>query len=382
MSDFEKLTKDLVAMVPAPVTKALVGLLILVVGLFIVKILSNVFKKMIGRISILKNNKLVSPLTTLFKAILTIFVLIATLQHFGLTSVLAPLELMLAQFLSVIPNIIGAGVVGYAGWLIAKLVSELVGVALEKLDKQIALKTGNHEIKVSTFGSAFVFAVVLLPIIVAALGVLNIPSISVPASNMINELMSTLPNIVGAGIILTVAYFCSRFIVFLVSGILIGLGINELPKKLALDGFFTETFTPIKLVEMTIMFFTMLTATVAAVETLGIPVVSQIFEKILSFGGGILVGTIILIIGNFLGTLVYQRLVSSGSHALAGVAKVAVLGLVLAMGLRSMGLAENIVNMAFGFSIGAVSVAFALAFGLGGRDSAKELADRWVSKLK
>ncbi len=199
---------------------------------------------------------------------------------------------------------------------------------------------------------------------------------------MINELMSAVPNIVGAGIILVVAYFVSRFIIFMVSGLLVGMGINELPKKLAIEEFFKGTLTPIKLIEMTIMFFTMLTATVAAVDTLGIPVVSQIFEKILSFGGGILIGTIILIIGNFLGSLAYKRLVSSGSHALAGIARVAILGLVLAMGLKSMGLAENIVNMAFGFSIGAAAVAFALAFGLGGRDSAKELTDRWVSKLK
>ena len=66
----------------------------------------------------------------------------------------------------------------------------------------------------------------------------------------------------------------------------------------------------------------------------------------------------------------------------AGIARVAILGLVLAMGLKSMGLADNIVNMAFGFSIGSAAIAFALAFGLGGRDAAKNLSDTWVQKLK
>ena len=47
-----------------------------------------------------------------------------------------------------------------------------------------------------------------------------------------------------------------------------------------------------------------------------------------------------------------------------------------------MGLADNIVNMAFGFSIGSAAIAFALAFGLGGRDAAKNLSDTWVQKLK
>ena len=51
------------------------------------------------------------------------------------------------------------------------------------------------------------------------------------------------------------------------------------------------------------------------------------------------------------------------------------------MGLRSMGLAENIVNMAFGFTIGAVAIAVASAFGLGGRDAAKSVADKWAANI-
>jgi len=74
-------------------------------------------------------------------------------------------------------------------------------------------------------------------------------------------------------------------------------------------------------------------------------------------------------------------LIASGNGGLANIARVAILGLVLAMGLRSMGLADNIVNMAFGFTIGAVAVATALAFGLGGRDAAKSVADNWASKI-
>ena len=46
-----------------------------------------------------------------------------------------------------------------------------------------------------------------------------------------------------------------------------------------------------------------------------------------------------------------------------------------------MGLADNIVNMAFGFTIGSVAVAAALAFSLGGRDAAKTMADSWVTKI-
>ena len=130
------------------------------------------------------------------------------------------------------------------------------------------------------------------------------------------------------------------------------------------------------------MFFSMLTAATAAVNTLGIDVISSIFAKVIEFGGGLLVGGVILIIGNFLGSKAHQKLTESGNSGIANIARIAILGLVLAMGLKSMGLADNIVNMAFGFTIGSVAVATALAFGLGGRDAAKEIADHWARKVK
>ena len=85
---------------------------------------------------------------------------------------------------------------------------------------------------------------------------------------------------------------------------------------------------------------------------------------------------------NFLGTLAYEKLTEHGSPGLANIARIAILGLVLAMGLKAMGLADNIVSMAFGFTLGSVAVAAALAFGLGGRDAAKSIADDWAKKIK
>ena len=75
-----------------------------------------------------------------------------------------------------------------------------------------------------------------------------------------------------------------------------------------------------------------------------------------------------------------QRANPDGRTGLARIARVAILGLVLAMGLRAMGIADDIVNLAFGLVLGAVAVAAALAFGLGGRDAAGKLADRWVQE--
>ncbi len=360
---------------------ALIGLLILIVGLIVVKFLAGIFRRVLNKVDFLDRSNLSSPIASLIKAVLTIFVLMAVLQHFGLTDVLAPLKDMLNKFLAAVPNIIGAGVIGYAGWVIAKIVSELVGAGLHKVDQQLYEKTGNETMKVSKIGSGFMFAVILIPIAVSALGVLNIPAITEPASDMLNKLMAAIPNIIGAGIILAVTYFIAKFVISLLSSILDGMNIDDMPQKLGITGMFNDSFTPTKLIGSAIMFFSMLTAATAAVNTLGIEIISNIFAKVLEFGGGILIGGIILIVGYFLSTVAYNKLQKFSSDGIANIARIAILGLVVAMGLRAMGLADNIVNMAFGFTLAAVAIAVALAFGLGGRDAAKSIANNWANKI-
>ena len=367
---------------------AIIGLLNLIVGLFVVKIVSGIVTRMLKKVDFLYRTNddksvtdLASPIASLIKAVLTIFILMAVLQHFGLTDVLVPLKDMVSEFTGALPNIIGAGIIMYAGWIIAKIVSQLVSIALGKFDDQLAEKTGNDDIKVSGFGGALVLVAILLPIIVSALGVLNIPAISDPASAMIQKLMEAVPNIIGAGIILLVAYLVTKFVIHMLNTLLDGMHINALPEKIGAQSLFTESFTLTRLIGTAIMFFSMLSASTAAINVLGIDIISTIFAKVIEFGGGILVGSIILLIGNFLSGLAYAKLSQTSSAAIANIARFAILGLVLAMGLKSMGLADNIVNMAFGFTIGSVAIAVAIAFGFGGKDAAKAITDSWAAKI-
>ncbi len=140
---------------------ALTGLAILVIGLFLVKFFVGLLKKLLTKVPALKREQpdgtvtdMASPILSLAKAVLTILVLMAVLEYFGLTNVLDPLKEMVRKFASVLPNIIGAGVISYAGWVIAKIVSQLAAVALGKVDEQLAERTGNKDISIEIWGQS------------------------------------------------------------------------------------------------------------------------------------------------------------------------------------------------------------------------------------
>ena len=101
--------------------------------------------------------------------------------------------------------------------------------------------------------------------------------------------------------------------------------------------------------------------------------------------GRILAGLVVFAIGLFLANLAFSIISSSGNsqaRVLAQVARIAIIALVSAMALQQIGVAPDIVNLAFGLLFGAIAVAIALAFGLGGRDVAQEQVREWLTSFK
>ncbi len=89
-------------------------------------------------------------------------------------------------------------------------------------------------------------------------------------------------------------------------------------------------------------------------------------------------------LGIYLAKIVAESV--QNSHApqsgfLALVARIAILIFAGAMALRQMGLANEIIVIGFGLIIGAVAVAVAIAFGIGGRDLAAKKLDEWSKTM-
>ncbi|MFM2080110.1 MAG: hypothetical protein RLZZ219_792, partial [Cyanobacteriota bacterium] len=90
-------------------------------------------------------------------------------------------------------------------------------------------------------------------------------------------------------------------------------------------------------------------------------------------------------VGLYLANLAAGLLRSSGSQQgalLAQICRVAIVAFSGAMALQQIGVAPSIVNLAFGLLLGAIAVAAALAFGLGGRDVAAEQWRAWMDDFR
>ena len=308
------------------------------------------------------------------------------LSILGLTGLLIPVQNMVNEAVAYLPNLLIAGVIIFVGYILAKIVRGIV----EGLSNSLGLQTQAEKIglfknsNVSKFLGSFVFAIIIITALIVAFEALGIEAISQPATAMLNQIMYAIPQIIAAGLILIVAYVVSRFVGRLVAELVSGAGVDEIPMKLDVQRFLGQTRVS-DIIGYLIVFFTMLFAVSEAADRLGLEQISVLIAMFIQFGASILLGAVILVVGFWLANVVanvIQRGEYNSSRWLGNLVRILIMGLVIAMGLRAMGIADSIVNLAFGLTLGSVAVAFALAFGLGGRQPAERLLSDLLDKAK
>ncbi len=307
------------------------------------------------------------------------------LAAFDLRGLLEPVQGMLGKLLDMVPNVFGAAVIGFVGWLVAKvlrgLVTNLLAAAgADKMGSQIGLA---EAVKLSRLAGTIVFILIFVPTLIAALDALKVEAISRPATEMLERLLAAVPNLVAAALILVVTWYVAKFAADLLSRLLAGMGLDTLPEKLGIGGAFAGALKPSGLVRGLALFFAMLFATVEAAHRLDFTQVRDLVSMFIKFGGEVLLGGAILVIGFWLANLAHDAISRASERTgVARLVRIAIVGLVIAMGLRAMGIADDIVNLAFALTFGSVAVAVALAFGIGGREAAGRQMEHWLSRLR
>lgn len=311
-------------------------------------------------------------------------VLTMVLGRLGLTGLFAPLTNMIEKIFAFVPNLFIAGVIFFIGYVVAKAVKGIVTSLVGSLNIQaLATKAGiSEKNSLPNIAGSLVFLFIIVPFTIAALDALKIEAISRPATNMLDKILTALPNIFTAVAILVVTYFVVKMVADIVKGLLQNTQVDSLPAKMGVQDVLGGQKVS-DVVRCGIIFFAMLFASVAAADVLGFVQISDIVTTFIHFGGQIILGAIILVVGFWLSGIVAGVIERSGqSKCVANIVRTLIVGLVLAMGLKAMGIADSIVNLAFGLTLGSVAVAFALAFGLGGREAAARYLARLQDKLE
>lgn len=310
-------------------------------------------------------------------------VLMTILNMIGADSALDPLREMVTEFFSAVPNIIKALIIGFVGYIVAQTGSALVNLSGNIVDR-LALRAGVKDtMRLTKIIKNFVFLLIIIPFGIAALEALHIPSISEPASDMLRSFMSTIPNIIAASFIIAVFYYGGKFFTSLLKDLLQSLGTDQFSSNLKLNEIIGTDRSLSQLLAQLAFFFIMFFGVITAVNKLGFEPLTDILETILSYAGSILFGLIIFALGNYLANVAYKSMSKPNeSNMIPSVVKGAILALFFAMGLRTMGFANEIVHLAFGLILGAVAVAFALSFGLGGQKAAGEIMQDIADRIR
>ena len=118
---------------------------------------------------------------------------------------------------------------------------------------------------------------------------------------------------------------------------------------------------------------------------MGFDLLAGLISQFLVFAGHVLMGLVVFGIGLYLANLaatVVQTTSLAQANLLALAARVSIIVLAAAMALRQMGLANEIITSGFTILVGAIGVALALAFGLGGRNAAGSTLEAFIESRR
>ncbi|MDB5699453.1 MAG: hypothetical protein JWN69_2257 [Alphaproteobacteria bacterium] len=383
--------------------RILSAIAILIVAYILARAAKWAIARLVDRIPILQRHHEAEPGKTVgsligdvaFWLLLLVGILLA-LQPLRLTQVLEPVNRLTTTTFAFIPNIVGAALVFFIGLVLAKIVRRIVEGALlaanadgwlrrsgllESAGAAPAAAAGSPAAlsgrpSISRSVGTIVFFLIIIPFTIMALDVLKIEVIAGPAREMLTAIGLAIPRIAGALILLAIGYMVGRIAKSTIEQVLPSMGFD---RAVSAIGISTESTTPSRTVGSVVMIAILLFFAIKAAELLDSPIIAVMLAQALELGSRVLFGTGIILVGVVIARIVSRLVSGSGSEGwLPAILKWSIIALSVAMGLRFMGLANEIVIIAFGSIIGSAAIACALAFGLGGRPTAHKLLEQWT----
>ena len=201
---------------------------------------------------------------------------------------------------------------------------------------------------------------------------------------------AAIPKVLAFAVILVVGWFVAGLIARLVAGLLRRVRFNELATRSGFAGFVgnigVQTDAAGFLAELA-KWFIRLIVLVVAFDALGLPAVSDVLRQLLLWLPNLAVGLVVLVIGGLLANaaagLVRGATTSAGfrhPELMANVARGAIWVFAIIIAVNQLGIAQTLVNTLFMGAVALAVLALGLSFGLGGRDVAAKILERWYAE--
>lgn len=330
--------------------------------------------------------------------------LILALTQLGMTAIVDPLNEMVASFLAYLPNVVGATIIFFVGFVLATIVRRMVEASVQavELDRRLIDAGLTHTPTgpgLARLLGILVFTLIIIPVATAALQALGITAISEPAITMLNNILTAIPLVIGAALIVFIGYLVGRWVMTLVEEGLKAIGFDAIISSIAnaepvrvgrekmdptpgVDTISFSRFPPSRMIGLSVLIGIVLFAAVEAARLMNFEQAALMLTQVLTLASSVLFGALIIALGILLANILAAAARREGkpsSEIISTFVRWGVIALATAVGLSAMNVANEIIMLAFGLILGSVAVAAAIAFGIGGRDAAKRLLDRWTS---
>lgn len=309
----------------------------------------------------------------------------AVLDKLGMQSVSSPITSMVNTFLAFIPKLVGAGIIIAVGMFLGKLVKQLLTPVLKAIKIDALQEKAGIEASEGTALSAVitnvVYAVIVLVAITAALEQLDVDAISTPANVVVSAIFDAVPNVLFAIVIIAIGVFIAKLVAKLLESVLAGVGADNLVAKIT--GNSEKKVALSKILSAIVKYVLIIIFLVEGLNILDLPVLTEVGAAVIGYMPAVLSAVIIIAIGIFAANTAEAALVKKfpAAKASALIAKIAIYVLTAFLCLSQLHVATAIVETTFILIIAALCVAFAIAFGVGGRKFAADTLDKLEKKI-
>lgn len=218
----------------------------------------------------------------------------------------------------------------------------------------------------------------------------NIDILLEPVHALLNQIGAFMPRLAIAFGVLVVGWLIAKAFRFSVVKTLRAINFNVLTERAGVDSFLRQGGTEkdtTEVVGLIVYAITLLVSLIIAFNSLGLSQVTDLLSKLLLFVPKVLLALLITVFGSyfarFVGTTIqgYCRGANiSDADLLGHIARYATLTFVLLLAVDNLDVGGKLIQQTFLILLGGVVFAAALAFGLGGRDHAATLLNRWFPR--